>query len=70
MAIEDWLPFDSYDGDEDSELKVCNRCGADGLLWEEARGERNQKCWVLVTLSGAVHECFPAAEVIAMFDNV
>jgi hypothetical protein len=49
---------DEYEYDyEDVGIITCKRCGADELEWEEARGERNQKCWVLVEANGTVHVC-------------
>lgn len=50
---ETW--WGDYDGFHE---KTCNRCGVDNLRWEQARGERNQNCWVLVDIdTDEVHVC-------------
>lgn len=36
---------------------VCKHCEVSGLYWEEARGKRNQKCWVLMEPNGKIHVC-------------
>ena len=46
----DWWEHD-YSG------KVCKRCGADELYWEEARGPHNRKRWVLMERTGQIHVC-------------
>ena len=51
----DRMLFDSYDGDEGT--ITCKRCGADELHWEEARGEHNEKRWVLMECTGQIHVC-------------
>jgi hypothetical protein len=67
MAAEDYWPYgfeydtDDYDDDGFHE-KTCNRCGTDNLRWVQARGKRNQKCWVLVDIdTDEVHVCPMAA---------
>jgi hypothetical protein len=49
--------FDDYDGGYDEQDITCKRCGADELYWEEARGEHNEKRWVLMEYNGSVHVC-------------
>lgn len=68
MAANDYLPqgFDEYDR-EDFGI-VCKRCKADELAWEEARGERNEKRWVLIESDGSVH-CCPDAPSAASADE-
>lgn len=60
MAAEDW-GFEDYDY-EDGFRIVCRRCEAEGLAWEEARGERNEKRWVLIESDGSVHCCPQTAD--------
>lgn len=56
----------------DDRTITCKRCGADDLYWEEARGERNEKRWVLVGYNGTVHACpdAPSAASADEFDTV
>jgi hypothetical protein len=53
------LPFEYEDDEEfpDDEEIRCKYCNERYLRWDEARGERNQKVFVLVTEDGAVHNC-------------
>lgn len=58
MAAEDWVDFGVEFDDFDFDGTVtCKYCGAGYLFWEEARGERNEKRWVLVTSQGKIHSC-------------
>ena len=41
---------------EDEEIR-CKYCRERYLHWEEARGERNQKLFVLMNEDGSVHQC-------------
>ncbi len=57
MAAEDY--FDPYGGpedDEESDIR-CKYCHERYLYWEEARGERNQKKFVLMNEDGSIHNC-------------
>jgi hypothetical protein len=56
MAADDWCPRDAP-WDEDDCGIVCKYCGQGELEWEEARGERNEKRWVLVDYKGDIHNC-------------
>lgn len=58
MAIEDYFPVGDEDWDEtEPSERDCNKCGAQELHWEEARGESNEKRWVLVERNGMIHCC-------------
>jgi DNA-directed RNA polymerase subunit RPC12/RpoP len=41
---------------EDEEIR-CKYCHERYLHWEEARGERNQKVFVLMNEDGSIHHC-------------
>lgn len=56
-------------GDRDENEVRCKACGARDLFWEEARGEHNRKCWVLVTGEGDVHRCPAYRRVEAKLDD-
>lgn len=48
--------FDEHEADGETEI-TCKRCGAQDLHWEEARGERNEKRWVLMEANDTIHCC-------------
>jgi hypothetical protein len=56
LARYGW-PEDDEDTEE-SEVR-CKFCRTRDLHWEEARGERNQKKWVLMEENGTMHACPP-----------
>lgn len=57
MRIEDYIDaFDPPDNWDDTGVH-CKYCKCDQLEWCEARGERNQKKWVLLNSDGSVHSC-------------
>jgi hypothetical protein len=35
----------------------CKFCGYGPFEWQEARGEKNRKRWVLVDVAGNIHDC-------------
>jgi hypothetical protein len=70
-AIERLLSDTDYWEDGPRNI-TCKRCGADELYWEEARGERNEKRWVLMEHNGEIHVCpdAPSAASADEFDTV
>ena len=68
MAAEDYLPDALFGSYAEEGTITCKRCGADDLHWEEARGEHNEKRWVLLEFDDSVH-CCPNAPGAASADE-
>lgn len=51
------MEYECEYGSRDEIETRCKYCCERGLFWEEARGEHNQKKWVLVDEDGNIHAC-------------
>ncbi len=55
------VAFDPYDMDEPPPTtRLCSRCGAKGLHWEQDEDQQGRPMWVLATAKGEIHKCPPA----------
>lgn len=56
-CFDHWGDAESEWQDDEPKLVSCKYCQTENLVWEEARGEHNEKRWVLMTYFGEPHAC-------------